>query len=200
MFFDDDKYRDRLDDQQIRFALEYCKDYNAQRAHAAAGYAATTRHAHPYRLLKIPAIKELIAEYHEQYVSKTRILGELTKIALSDIVDYVTVDEDTGEVKVKPLSSMPAGSTKAIRKLREKRRILSTDSVDTILDSNLEFELHDKMEALKILAKHTGLVSDTMTVNGTVETKDTSILDKLPLDKRMEFLALLEKANESSND
>lgn len=86
-----------------------------------------------------------------------KIARELTAIAFSDIADYVTVAEG-GEVQAIPSSDIPKKKRKAIKKIREKRRILNTpgDKGDVVLDQSTEYELYDKLDALKYLCKLRG--------------------------------------------
>lgn len=86
-----------------------------------------------------------------------KIARELTAIAFSDISDYVTVAEG-GEVQAIPSTEIPKRKRKAIKKIREKRRILNTpgDKGDVILDQSTEYELYDKLDALKYLCKLRG--------------------------------------------
>lgn len=86
-----------------------------------------------------------------------KIARELTAIAFSDIADYVTVAEG-GEVQAIPSTEIPERKRKAIKKIREKRRILNTpgDKGDVILDQSTEYELYDKLDALKYLCKLRG--------------------------------------------
>jgi type II secretory pathway component PulC len=86
-----------------------------------------------------------------------KIARELCGIAFSDIADFVTVAEG-GEVQAIPSNEIPKRKRKAIKKIREKRRILNTpgDKGDVVLDQSTEYELYDKMDALKYLCRLRG--------------------------------------------
>ena len=89
--------------------------------------------------------------------SRDKIARELVKIAFSDIQDYLQIDEQ-GSVKALSIDAMKSGSTKAIKKIREKRRILNTkDENNIILEDVFEFELYDKLDALKTVAAMLGM-------------------------------------------
>ena len=89
--------------------------------------------------------------------SRDKIARELFKIAFSDIQEYLQIDEQ-GSVKTLSIDEMKSGSTKAIKKIREKRRILNTkDENNIILEDVFEFELYDKLDALKTVAAMLGM-------------------------------------------
>ncbi len=89
--------------------------------------------------------------------SRSKIARELFKIAFSDIQDYLQIDEQ-GSVKAISIDAMKSGSTKAIKKIREKRRILNIkDENNIILEDVFEFELYDKLDALKTVAAMLGM-------------------------------------------
>ncbi|MEN6473083.1 MAG: terminase small subunit [Syntrophaceae bacterium] len=89
--------------------------------------------------------------------SRDKIAREMARIAFSDIETYLNVDK-TGKVWAKCLDTLPKGATKAIKKIKEKRRILSTQDEDShILEDTFEFELYDKLDALKYAAGVMGM-------------------------------------------
>lgn len=87
-----------------------------------------------------------------------KIARELASIAYSDITDYVTVAEG-GEVKTIPTSDISKRKRKAIKKIKEKRRILNSAGKDddVILDQTTEYELYDKMDALRLVTEVLGI-------------------------------------------
>lgn len=88
-----------------------------------------------------------------------KLADDLYIQAFSDMGDYVTIGEE-GQVTVNTLDTLKKKS-KAIRKIKEKRRILSTDKGDTILEDTLEFELYDSLAAKKIGIDILGLNAPT---------------------------------------
>ncbi|MEN6474149.1 MAG: terminase small subunit [Syntrophaceae bacterium] len=86
--------------------------------------------------------------------SRSKIARELFKIAFSDIQDYVKVDEN-GKILALPLNTLKKGSSGAIKKVREKSKALGADGL--ILENILEFELYDKLDALKTVAAMLGM-------------------------------------------
>ncbi|OPY82485.1 MAG: hypothetical protein A4E65_00785 [Syntrophorhabdus sp. PtaU1.Bin153] len=90
-----------------------------------------------------------------------KIAQELCSVAFSRIDDYVTVDEDGIVCTKTPEQIKKARNGKrklgAVKKI--KQRTTSTESKDgetTYVRCELEYELHDKMDALKYLVKLRG--------------------------------------------
>lgn len=85
-----------------------------------------------------------------------KIARELCGIAFSDLNDYVTVAEG-GEVRPVPLQTISPKKRKAIKKIKENTKITETSDGSRIFkDSHVEYELYDKMEALKYLCRLRG--------------------------------------------
>lgn len=98
--------------------------------------------------LRDEIFKETEQKFHKAGFTAKNIAREYALVAFSDISDYIQVDEQ-GSVKPISFDSLHPNKTKAIKKIREKRRILNGKENDTILEDTFEFELHDKLEALK---------------------------------------------------
>lgn len=92
------------------------------------------------------------------------IVQELSAIALSDIADYLFVDDD-GVLQLKPFSQMPKGATRCIKVVKERKRVSVDADGNKIVESQIEYTLLDKLKALETLAKITGLFSENITVN-----------------------------------
>lgn len=85
-----------------------------------------------------------------------KIARELCGIAFSDISDYLTVAEG-GEIQAIPLENISPKKRKALKKIREKTVISeSKDGEKIYKDSRVEFELYDKLDALKYLCRLRG--------------------------------------------
>lgn len=83
------------------FAREYVKDLNGTRAAIAAGFSESTARAQASRLLTKSNVKALIAKLQEKIIAKLdisaeRVLEELGKLAFSNPLDYMRVDDATG--------------------------------------------------------------------------------------------------------
>lgn len=114
------------------------------------------------RLLKNVEVRKEIARLEKKLEEKTlitkeRILNELALIGFSDMADCVTVGAE-GQIQVKPFDQMPKGTSRAISRIKEKRSIRQSqdDSEDMIIDLQLEYGHHDKVDALKEISKLQG--------------------------------------------
>jgi len=100
---------------------------------------------------------DTVAIFKKEGVTAKKIAAEIALVAFSDMADYVQVDE-AGSVKPIPFDSLKKGATRAIRKIREKRRILDgKDKDDTILEDTFDLELIDKMDGLRLASECLGL-------------------------------------------
>jgi len=85
-----------------------------------------------------------------------RIARELCTIAFSDLGDYLAVS-DGGEISAIPFSEIAPRKRKALKKIKEHTQIKeSADGTSIFKDSRVEFELYDKLDALKYLCKLRG--------------------------------------------
>ena len=83
---------------------------------------------------------------------REQVKSELQQLATSDISDVI--EWDGGKLVLRDFDLIPPGARRCIKKIR----VISNDSGTT-----LEVELHDKLSALRILARHYGLLqSDLM--------------------------------------
>lgn len=161
-----------LNDKQKAFVRQYLKDFNATQAALRAGYAEVSAHSQAHDLLKKPEIKQAINEHLDNVgATAERILLELANIAFADMADYATV-EPGGGIRLKAFEEMPDGATKVIKKLKEKRKLLAADGADeedsgnVILESQIEYEHHDKLKALELLGKYRSMFMDKMKLSG----------------------------------
>lgn len=85
-----------------------------------------------------------------------KIAKELKIIAFSDIADHCMIDEG-GALQMISLSDLGKKS-KAIKKVKENTKITeSKDGEKLYKDSHVEYELYDKIEALKFAALLMGM-------------------------------------------
>jgi phage terminase small subunit len=196
----------QADARKRMFVQSFIKSYNAAQAARDAGYSARTAEVTGSKLLKEVKVQQLIAEAERRIenktcVSKDKILKELSLCGFSDMADYVTVDT-AGCVQIKSIDDLPIGTSRAIKKIKEKRVIKSTQgtkdkpSEDVILESTLEFELHDKLSPLVNMGKELGMFRDKHEVGLDAATAEL-ILSALPSDYaaavRAKLLAMKEK-------
>ena len=86
------------------------------------------------------------------------VLGELDALAAAEITDVLSWDAD-GEVHVRASEELPARVRKAIKRVKVR---------PTSAGNEIEVELHDKMAALRLLSKHTGLLDDAAAAKPTL--------------------------------
>lgn len=145
---------DNLTAKQQAFISEYLKDFNGTQAAIRAGYSESGARQEGHRLLTNADIRREIDRYFQDLgLTGERLLAELMAMAFADFSDYVQVDEGGG-VQAKALHSLPYGKSKAIKKIKESRRIKENPDGSIFVDSTLEYELHDKHKALEVLGKH----------------------------------------------
>lgn len=151
--------------KQSAFCREYVLDYNGTQAAIRAGYSKRTAYSQSFDLLKKPEIQKEIQALESRIenkviITKDKILRELSLIGFANLADHVTIDDTTGCVQAIGIDSLPAGASRAIKKVKERRVIKSTASGDEVLESTFEFELHDKQTALVNMGKELGMFRD----------------------------------------
>lgn len=153
-----------LNDGQAQFVIEYCRDFNATKAAKRAGYSDKTAYSQGHELLKKPEIQAAIEKHLAKHnVTANRVVAELQKVAFADMADYLTVDEDTGGVKAVSFDEMEPGASRAVKKVKERRKIIASGEDNAILEANFEFEHHDKLKALEMLGRALNLFGDKPT-------------------------------------
>ena len=171
-----------LTPKQATFVEEYLKDLNATQACIRAGYSARNADKIGPELLGHSGVAMAISEAIKARSARTEItqdmvIKELAVLAFADMRNYADV-EDGGGVTVKTFDQMPEGATKAIKKIKERRRLLSAgegDGDNVILDSNLELEHHDKLKALELLGKHLGMFKEQVQLTGAGDTPPVKV-------------------------
>ena len=146
-----------LTDKQQAFVLEYLKDFNATQAAIRAGYSVDTAGAIGHENLKKPEIRQQIDRHFEDMgLTADRILAEQMALAFSDMGDFLEIAAGGG-LTMRAGADLK-GKTKLIRKVKEKRKILTKaegDGEEMLIDSQIEMELYDRQKALDVLGKHT---------------------------------------------
>jgi len=159
-----------LTPKQARFCEEYLIDLNATQAAERAGYSKKTSYAIGQQNLKKLEIQNQIKKDMDRRSERTEatqddVINEITMIALSDIADYIDIDEDTGVIIAKPFNKMLSGKSRVIQSVEENRAIKeSADGKQVTVYDKIKFRLWDKMKALPMLAAHLGLDINTLNV------------------------------------
>ena len=145
--------------------------FNATQAAITAGYSKQTSAEQGHRLLRNVHISKAITEYFTSSDEVTqKILNELYKIATADIQDFIEIDPDTGDTKVKPLNDIPKGMTSVISDITGDRKIYENpDGSRVTVHDTYKYKLHDKIAALKDYVKILGLATDKVDITSKGE-------------------------------
>ncbi len=151
----------KLNYRQKLFVKEYLKDFNGTQSAIRAGYSLKTARFIATELLTKPNIQSAIQDEMDKRAKRLEldadsILREITRIAYVDIADYVAVED--GIVKLNYFKDMPEGATRVIKRIKQKKTTRLTENGQTVEDSTLEYEFHDKLKALELACKHLGLL------------------------------------------
>lgn len=150
--------RRELTRRQERFVEEYIVDLNAAKACIRAGYKAVWANKIAAKLVgKISVslrIEEALAKRSKRTgVTADRVVRELARIGFADLSDIS--EWDSGGFTLKPSSELSRDDTACIAEM------VQTTTKD---GGSFRVKLHNKVDALKELAKHTGVVKDGLVV------------------------------------
>jgi phage terminase small subunit len=145
----------KVSNQQKLFVAEYQKDLNAKQAAIRAGYSPRTAEQQGWKLLNKPHVMAALKNAMNQRAIRTQVTSdmvvtELSKIAFSDMKDYVA----WGPLGVTFVNSdditesMSAAVCEVTENVTEHGRAV-------------KFKLHDKKGALDSLAKHLGMFNES---------------------------------------
>jgi phage terminase small subunit len=137
---------DNLSDAQRLFVQYYLKTLNATEAAKLAGYSEKTADRIGHQLMQKPAVKRAIKQAMDRRarrleIDADRVLEELAAIGFASMGDFASWGPKG--VKIKDSRKL---DTRAVQGISE-----GTNGQKTI-------KLHDKLEALKHLAQHLGLL------------------------------------------
>jgi hypothetical protein len=98
-------------------------------------------------------VKEVLSSTQEAFkkagFTAETIAEELALIAFSDMADYVSID-DGGALQAIPFEEMKKGKSRVVKKVREKTTITENkDGSHIFKNSQVEYELHDKLGAIR---------------------------------------------------
>lgn len=175
---------DQLTDKQQKFIQEYIKDWNATQAAIRAGYSkGTAKQMGSENLSKldteITAAKEKIAKQNDVQIAD--IVNELKLIAFSDVADFIDINEDSGSVRVKPVSEIGENKTRIIHSVSEDRVIKeNSDGTQVTVYDKFKFKLHDKLKALELLGKYKSMFTDNVNLKADGHVRLIVSNDYLP--------------------
>lgn len=165
-----------LTPQQVRFCQIYSNSMNGTQAAIAAGFSEVSARTIASRLLSKDNIQayliDLAARTEEKtIVTKARVLEELAALGFSDMKDFIEFRKGK-KPRVKSFEETGEAKTRAIKKIkiRERRIEVDDEKADEFvgntgdepirggksitLESHVEFELHDKIRPLDMMARH----------------------------------------------
>lgn len=163
-----------LTDKQELFAKEYIVDLNATQAAIRAGYSENTSRQMGAENLTKPVIQEFIQRLMNERSKRTEItadmvLKEYAKLGFSNITDYLKVEEREMTTE---------SGTMAMYKTID---IFETDKIDrSKLDAvaeikqtkeGISIKLHDKKGALDSIARHLGMFTEKVKIEGTISVE-----------------------------
>lgn len=169
----------KLTDKQERFCEEYIVDLNATAAYQRAGYSATGAAArvNASRLLTNANVAARIQQLKDERSARTlikadRVLEEFARLGFSDLRKILTWDERS--VRLKPADEIEDFDAAAIREITET----VVENENGIL-TRRNVKLHDKLGALRDLARHLGIFGDeridrALQVNVSVDARRQS--------------------------
>jgi len=151
------------------FVREYLVDLNGTRAAIAAGYSEKGARVEACRLLTKPNIQEMIEKLAAERAKKLglsadRILEELGRMAFSNMLDYVTVQNGAAYVDLSKLT-------------REQAAAIQEITVDEYTEGRGEqarqvkrtrFKLADKRGSLELLGRHLKIFTDKVEHSGQI--------------------------------
>lgn len=149
------------------FAREYVIDLNGTRAAIAAGYSESTAASKASQLLTKSKVQRLIQELQSKRASKLElkaehITEELRRLAFSNMLDYMRVED--GEPRV-DLSSLTRDQAAAIQEIREDATGGTGDGERKQI-MRTTFKLADKRGSLELLGRHLGMFQDNVKITG----------------------------------
>jgi phage terminase small subunit len=149
------------------FAREYVVDLNGTRAAIAAGYSAKGADVAAARLLGNARVKQSIAEIIEQRTKKLEIsadevLTELHRLAMSNFLDYATIQDGVAYVDLSKLTRAQAAAIQEVT----VDEWLEGDEKKKHTVRRTKFKLADKRGSLELLGKYLKLFIDRSELTG----------------------------------
>jgi phage terminase small subunit len=171
------KKTQKLSGKQKLFAQEYLVDLNATQAAIRAGYSKKTAGQQAARLLKNVKIQEELDKANNERVKRTQInqdvvIGELAKIALTDIKNYLSFRTEKTQVDTED-DGTPIIDYALVVDVKDSDEVDGSviSEVQLNKDGTFKFKLHDKKGALELLGKHLKLFTDKVEHSGEVDVE-----------------------------
>lgn len=149
----------KLTPRQTRFVEEYAIDRNGTQAAIRAGYSPRSAEVTACRLLSKDKIKAAVADAMRKVterveVTQEMVLAEYKRIAFSDLRNLAHWNDDG--VCLHPSAELSDDAAATVKEI--KVQTTQTETEHGITTSvRKEIKQHDKLRALEVLAKYTGL-------------------------------------------
>ncbi len=152
--------------QRCSFVDEYVITPVASEAVTAAGYKTKNPRQKAWELMRVPLVAAAIAQKRQERMDRTmitqdRVLYELAIIGFSNLDDY-DIDPVTGSVDV-----VPGAAEHAVRAISWINCSVTKDEDGTEI-RHTDIKLWDKPSALKLMAKHLGMLDARLTVEAKI--------------------------------
>ena len=177
-----------LNEKQKLFVDEYLTDLNATQAAIRAGYSQKTANEQGNRLLANVSIqaeiqKRMADRKKRLELSQDDIVCQLRKIADVNIKDFLSFRTEKTKIGTDILSGEPIFGYAHVVELRNSDEVDGNliSEVNLGKDGQLKFKLHDKVRALELLGKHTGIFSDRLNISDAESMKFENPKDVLKL-------------------
>jgi phage terminase small subunit len=174
-----------LTPKQQAFVREYLIDFNGTQAATRAGYSPKTAQEQSSRLLSNVMVQSAVQEAINQRSERTQItqdmvLKELALIGFARMKQYASWTSET--VDFVASDELLDGEDAAISEITERRKMLSGEDGDVILDRQLRIKLHDKRAALVDIAKHLGMFAEKLAEENSADSPQIVGLPNVNID------------------
>ena len=143
--------------KQKRFCREYIKDFNATQAYIRAGYSKNGATQSAFKLLMNADIQAYLSVLMKKQADRSEktaddVIDHLTKIAFSNLKDYVKWNKDGVQIK-------SSGSKKV-----DGAMVSEVSETITRNTRKKHIKLKDGLKALELLGRHFGIFNDKLIV------------------------------------
>ena len=147
-----------LNHQQRMFVEKYLGCLDAPEAAKFAGYADSTCKTAKAGLLQQPKIQAAISIAREARVNRTQIDSDkvVEELAMIGFFNFKDLFDEAGQLI--PIEDMPDRCGHVIASITEK--------VDQALNVTTTIKIHSKLDALKMIAQHLGMLVDRKEISG----------------------------------
>ena len=158
----------RRNSRHETFCREYIIDLNGTRAASAAGYAKKGAHVTASRMLSNPKVQARVAELMKEKADKLdlsaeKVLGELSRLGFSNMLDYVTIKNGEALIDVSKLTREQAA---AIQEITVDEYVEGRGK-DARAVKRIRIKLADKNRSLENLGRHLKLFTEKLEFSAT---------------------------------